>query len=254
MVRDDTTYLFLDDPNPPSGSGMTLPSGGSGGESSADPKSNGTIRPAPERQMSLDGFEIIEAPSASSEPVQPAPLPANGDHKGKQKERYKILAVRPSASPLSLLQSLNSPFVMGFTKSAKSAASTTAQTSGLTQTQLPGQNQLLTTFTFPPLAAPAPALVLNIHNLPSPTASTIFLEVEYAGEPGRSMTDEVLKEFVEGCLPGNIPGTVKYHRWRAERDGQSVDSKEEKKGWEGLERTRRATYLLARALREGGMI
>ncbi|ORX41249.1 hypothetical protein BD324DRAFT_648129 [Kockovaella imperatae] len=95
------------------------------------------------------------------------------------RDKYKILAVKPSAVPLALLQNLMNPFVMGLSKSAKSAASATATQSSLVPTPLPGQSLLITSFAFPPLSPPGPQMVVTVHSLPAPTASSIFLEIEH---------------------------------------------------------------------------
>lgn len=95
----------------------------------------------------------------------------------------EFINVRPSSAVLPLLTSLLSPFVMGLTKTARAAASTTAEIPR--PTTLPGTPLLLTSITF---SDPS----LTIHTLPSPTAPTIFLEAEE-----RSFLDECLPDFGE---------------------------------------------------------
>jgi hypothetical protein len=119
------------------------------------------------------------------------------------------------------------------------AASTTAETPR--PTPLPGTSSILTSLTFPPLSSPSPPLALTIHNLPNASASTIFLEAEYEGSSDPSFAEPILREFLEGCVPGGI-GEIKF--MSSESGGE----------WTGIERSRRATEMLARTLREGGFI
>lgn len=122
---------------------------------------------------------------------------------------------------------------MGLTKSARAAASTTAEIPR--PTTLPGTPLAITSLTFSPPSAPHPPVTLTIHNLPSQTAASIFLEAECE-------TEEVLRDFLAGCLPEGVGGDVKYMGW----DG-------EESSWEGLERTRKASQMLVRLLRESGL-
>jgi hypothetical protein len=148
---------------------------------------------------------------------------------------------------------------MGLTKSARAvrpskynlairltpkAALTTAEAAR--PNPLPGISLVLASLTFPSLSPPSPPITLTIHNLPNPNASSIFLEAELEGVADVALADAILREFLQGCLPEGIGGESKFvvpgHGSETE-----VDS-----GWSGVERTKRATEMLARTLREGG--
>lgn len=75
------------------------------------------------------------------------------------------------------------------------------------------------------------------------------------------MGNGVLKDFLEGCfVPGVGEGRV--YVWDegddddsgGEGGGGGVDAGGREGGWEGLERSKRATFLLARCLREMSVI
>ncbi|RSH89504.1 hypothetical protein EHS25_002054 [Saitozyma podzolica] len=251
--RDDVTYLFMED------KGRLKRGEGSNGPRSVAatngsvPRANGQNRQngqnghsvpdrAKDQELEDEGFEIVEPPSGSvpnGETESKQSQPTIVETAQKDKKRYQTLAVRPSAAVLPLLQNLLSPFVMGLTKSARAAASTTAETPR--PTPLPGTSSILTSLTFPPLSSPSPPLALTIHNLPNASASTIFLEAEYEGSSDPSFAEPILREFLEGCVPGGI-GEIKF--MSSESGGE----------WTGIERSRRATEMLARTLREGGFI
>jgi hypothetical protein len=111
---------------------------------------------------------------------------------------------------------------MGLTKTARAAASTTAEIPR--PTVLAGTPLILTSITFI-----TPTVTLTIHNLPSPTAPAIFLEADG--------TDEMeVRDFLDGCVPDF--GDRKYHHVEGE----------------GLQKTRNASQLLVVALRQGGFI
>lgn len=211
-----------------------------------------------------DDFEIIDPPppppagSASAPHGTPLPHPPESaatptttrvaavGETTQPGRRYRTLAVRPAASVMPLLTNLLSPFVMGITKSARAAASTTAEVSR--PTALPGTALLLTSFTFAPPATPHPPVLLTVHNLPTATPASIFLEAELESEEEPDLQDEAemqrsLQAFLEGCLPEGVEGIRKYAMW---------DEDAQKTSWQGVERTRKASQMLARLLRDGG--
>lgn len=157
----------------------------------------------------------------------------------REKERYKILALKPATSVIPLLTSLGSPFVLGKSKAAR--GSTNASSAPAQPTALAGVRLALTTLAFPPTSYPHPALSLSVHVLTNNAANSIFLECEWDG--GDSGT-EILKEFLRGCVP-DVAGEVKFFEWDGGDGGEGV-------GWSGVEKTRRTTKLLAQALTEGG--
>lgn len=129
-----------------------------------------------------------------------------------------------------------------------------------------------------------------MHAIPSNTG-TVILEGEWGGanadadavdsDPSKTgkgeteMVEMVLKEFLEGCLPEGVGGERKFVSWwqfqeeedegrrtdGREADGMVVDDDDDHDandkattGWEGIERNRRVTQMLARTLRESGVI
>lgn len=95
-----------------------------------------------------------------------------------------------------------------------------------------------------------------------------------AGGVTRYMNVErILQEFLEDCLPDGVGGVRRWGIWDGKEDGdwigdelgdndKSIEEEEEEMememeneiGWEGLERNRRVSGILARCLREGGYI
>ena len=135
------------------------------------------------------------------------------------------------------------------------AASTTA--SAPVPTVLPGQAFALSTFTYLPTPAPLPPITLSIHNLPSPTAPTVLLEAEL-GETSDSSgnptprDEAMLKELLEGCLPMGLEGSVQY--LPIVDEAEASEGKDNEGVWDGVERTKRVTMALAKALRGMGAI
>jgi hypothetical protein len=58
--------------------------------------------------------------------------------------------------------------------------------------------------------------------------------------------EEILKEFLGGCIPDGAGGEYKWWTWGDDDIG--VD------GWEGTERQRRLTQLLGKCMREGAIL
>ncbi|WVF66635.1 hypothetical protein IAT40_001375 [Kwoniella sp. CBS 6097] len=199
-------------------------------------------------------------------------------------QRFRCIAVRPSSNVGPMLQSLLSPFVMGLTKSARATASTTSSLP--TPTPLPGSTLLLTLLTFTPASPPSPPVILRVYILPNPTAGSIFLEAEYAAAAETSTTtsrtlfhrnvslngdrrnddaggagdagsaaevEEVLRTFLEGCLVDGLVGETKWVNLNSRQNG-SMDSVNQEVGWEGIERSKRSMFALAKTLRESGFI
>ncbi|WWC57686.1 uncharacterized protein I303_100220 [Kwoniella dejecticola CBS 10117] len=252
-----------------------------------------------------DGFEIIDIPASDSTPIpipqtqtNNAPPNASADAAAKtpaeerrtrtrKPTRFKCLIVKPTSNVQPLLQSLLSPFVMGYTKSAKATASTTSS-SLPTPTPLPGSSLLLTVLTFNALPFPVSAfqpnsnpeytLRLKVFILPNPNATSIFLEVEYqpltpspsrdtntgidTSEPEPNVNKnvkpiEICQEFLEGCLISGLNGTLKWIHLDQDQDHdqeQSVRSFKRQSEWEGIERFKKSVFALTRAMRESGFL
>lgn len=116
---------------------------------------------------------------------------------------------------------------------------------------LPGTSYLISSLHFPPLQSPYPSILLTMHNLGTPSPSAIYLEAEWLGDTKGISSDLIvntLKEFLQGCLPEGVGGEKRFHQWESET------LKDVSLGWEGIERTKRSAFLLARSLRQGGMI
>nr|XP_019048283.1 hypothetical protein I302_02052 [Kwoniella bestiolae CBS 10118]OCF27213.1 hypothetical protein I302_02052 [Kwoniella bestiolae CBS 10118] len=178
----------------------------------------------------------------------------------RQPERFKCLAVRPTSNVQPMLQSLLSPFVMGYSKSAKAAASTTSSTLP-TPTPLAGNSLLLTVLSFTPFSPPTStsieaeySLKLKVFILPNPNATSIFLQVEYAStqdpngnsslsEKGQETQDQnqdqICRVFLEGCL---IDGLNDHRKWV-----NVNDSAQSSKGRDNI-------FALTRSMRESGFI
>ncbi|GMK56971.1 hypothetical protein CspeluHIS016_0308110 [Cutaneotrichosporon spelunceum] len=192
-----------------------------------------------------DGFEIIDAPKdthpgPASAPAA-APAPTESAVPPRQKQRFKTLAVKPATSVMPTLHNLLSPFVLGLTKQGRAGASTTGQMAQ--PSRLAGTSLAITTLAFPPPSHPQPQLALSVHVLPN-AASTIFLEAEWEGAIPSDSNRAILEEFLLGCVPDGVAGIGKVLTW----DGSETE------GWTGLEKTRRMTTVLCRALRENNMI
>ncbi|RSH80228.1 uncharacterized protein EHS24_008801 [Apiotrichum porosum] len=270
-ARDDTTYLFLEDRGIPAAAPATsTPAGATPvptptpAAAPADPKANGTGDKdgAIEIKDTLedDGFEIVdvtmtdgEKPAAGDaatattiETALPAvPAAKQAAPPAPRREKYKILAVKPATLVMPTLHNLLSPFVLGLSKSARAAASTTAQAAA--PTPLTGTPLILTTLAFPPTAHPHPSLSLSVHILPNANAQTIFLEGEWDGAVPAEAATSVLKEFLLGCVPEGVAGDARFMSW----EGADECGLE---GWTSVEKTRRMTMLLTRALRESQFI
>ena len=67
--------------------------------------------------------------------------------------------------------------------------------------------------------------------------------------------ETILKEFMLGCLPENVKGTKRFIMWdETKKRSTGPGMPDGAAGWQGIERTRRATFLFARCLREGSLI
>lgn len=282
-ARDDCTYLFLEDrgmpkPNPlgapPAKSASTdKPEEKKGdGEEKKDEKKDDKEEKKEDKSedkkedkeekkddkddaLEEDGFEIIEpkaaepaAAPAAPEPIavdDPAPPPPPAPEAKRQRPRpkFQVLAVKPATLVMPTLHNLLSPFVLGLSKQARAGASTTGQAAA--PTPLSGTSLVITTLAFPPPSHPQPPLTLSVHILPN-AASTIFLEAEWEGAAPGGSSRAVLEEFLRGCVPDGVQGDAKFMAWEGEENGLD--------GWAGVEKTRRITSLLARALRDSNFI
>ncbi|WVW81360.1 hypothetical protein I302_103351 [Kwoniella bestiolae CBS 10118] len=278
--EEDITYLFLDDR-----SALTshLPSSAqtSNGvdqtqQTNGASNSKSTDQPIEIDKDTLDddGFEIIDKPKNTpgvdvdlTQPQTGGPLRDNTGstevtpkQSQRQPERFKCLAVRPTSNVQPMLQSLLSPFVMGYSKSAKAAASTTSSTLP-TPTPLAGNSLLLTVLSFTPFSPPTStsieaeySLKLKVFILPNPNATSIFLQVEYAStqdpngnsslsEKGQETQDQnqdqICRVFLEGCL---IDGLNDHRKWV-----NVNDSAQSSKGRDNI-------FALTRSMRESGFI
>ncbi|WWC85408.1 uncharacterized protein L201_000271 [Kwoniella dendrophila CBS 6074] len=223
-----------------------------------------------------DGFEIIDIPKVSeistenvhvnatdnkaveakSEAVDDQPRQTQ---KAKKQNRFKCLVIKPTSNVQPMLQSLLSPFVMGYTKSAKAAASNTSSVP--TPTPLPGSSLLLTVLTFNPFIPPSSksnknSLILRVFILPNPNANSIFLEAEYDNvdakreipDSGSEDRNRICKDFLEGCLIDGLNGTKKWI------DLTEPNAEPNDEGWEGIERNKKSIFALTKTLRESGFI
>ncbi|WOO84508.1 uncharacterized protein LOC62_06G008027 [Vanrija pseudolonga] len=256
-ARDDVTYLFLED--------RDAASAANGAKAPEAKKDDTKDEAKKDSGLNDDGFEILEPKAldgvgSESTPMDVDAAPATVPEPPKEEpkpprpvSKYKILAVRPATLVMPTLHNLLSPFVLGLSKSARAAASTTAQAA--TPTPLTGTPLVLTTLAFPPTAHPQPALSLSVHILPNASAQTILLEGEWEGaraEEGGG-AEAVLREFLLGCVPEGVVGETKFFTWA--KDGGSEDpTAGGAEGWVGVEKSRRMTMLLARALRESSFI
>lgn len=124
------------------------------------------------------------------------------------------------------------------------AASTTAQQA--TPTALSGTLASVQSYLFPPLPSPHPPISLIVHSIPTNHTSIIVLEAEYSDDTGMEaeVVETILKEFLEGCIPDHAGGERKWYIWDEGEDSE----------WEGTEKSRKATQLLARCLRDSAVI
>jgi hypothetical protein len=73
-----------------------------------------------------------------------------------------------------------------------------------------------------------------------------ILEAEYTGHLSHiKVVEEILKEFLNGCIPDGGGGEYKWILWDDE------DSSEE---WDGTERVRKVTQMLGRCMRESSAL
>lgn len=261
-AKDNTTYLFLEDRGVPLKEGKDVK-----GETSMDVDAKdkpeekvnvdgeAKVEDKKDEKMDEDGFEIVDMPKDAPNGV----AEASTDKDKAIAEvvdvptRYKILALKPATSVMPTLHQLLSPFVLGLNKSARAAASTTAQTAA--PTPLAGSPLMLTTLTFPPMPHPQPAIILSVHILPNASAQTIFLEAEWDGATSFSTSQAILREFLLGCVPIDVPGEPKFVSWDEKRgSGKEENEAEDLSGWVGVEKTKRITFLLAQAMRESQFI
>ncbi|TXT08122.1 uncharacterized protein COLE_05046 [Cutaneotrichosporon oleaginosum] len=270
-ARDDCTYLFLEDrgvkTESKGGAGATTGSSAKAEEKETkdgdvemkdeefEVKKEDKKEPEPieiKDVLEEDGFEIIDAPkngapappdpTPSAPPVSaPAPSAPRLPSPPRERKRFKTLAVKPATSVMPTLHNLLSPFVLGLTKQGRAGASTTGQAAG--PSPLQGSSLVISTLAFPPPSHPQPPLTLSVHILPN-AAPSIFLEAEWEGVAPSAANRAVLEEFLRGCIPDNVEGVEKVLVW----DGEAVE------GWTGIERTRRMTTVLCRALRESNII
>lgn len=212
IIKDDTAYLFLDDRS----------STATGGESE----------------------HVNRATETSTAAHSSDPIPLQMDEEGK---RFRCVAVRPSTAVIPMLQSLLSPFVMGLTKAARTTASQTSSTP--VPTSLPGSTLLMTVLTFNALLSPQPPVILRLYILPNQSASSIFLEGEYAGSVDGKSEEEIegeVKKYLESCLITDLLGE---RRWIDCSRGQ-----ENWRAWDDAERNKCAMLTLAKTLRQGNFI
>ena len=101
-IKDDTTYLFLEDRSP---------------------------APIPKSEpIEIDGFELMEIPPDTPLPSSQGNTSFNLPDSVKtemakgSKGLYRMIAVKPSSNVLGLFQNLLSPFVMGSVKSARAVS------------------------------------------------------------------------------------------------------------------------------------
>ena len=188
-ARDDTTYLVIED----------RPVGQDGAGTSSMELAKSVVKvdgAATSTRIEDDGYELIDLPHASKTADLSLAQPNNPP--SLRQRRFQTLAVRPASSAQTLLTNLLSPFVLGYTKAARAAASTTAEIAR--PTILPGSTMILTSTSFPIPLSPHPPVSLTIHNLPTATAASIFLEVDIDCQDAETR-EEKLRNFLSGCLP-----------------------------------------------------
>ncbi|WWC97481.1 hypothetical protein V866_004361 [Kwoniella sp. B9012] len=284
--EEDITYLFLDDRSvvvpPPQPQIQTSVNGTDQNTNQANGSTTTpqqTLQSQSQSQrididkdtLDEDGFEIIDmpkdksstsntngdahttvAPGGNDAPQMQSLLNRESQQKHKQPSRFKCLIVKPTSNVQPMLQSLLSPFVLGYTKSAKAAASTTSSTLP-TPTPLPGTSLLLTVLTFNPYSDDGSSgytLRLKVFILPNPNATSIFLQVEYndtsdltSNEIENQNREQICKTFLAGCL---IDGLNDHRKWVS--IDRSIDEPDE------LQRNKQSIFTLTRSLRESGFI
>jgi hypothetical protein len=80
---------------------------------------------------------------------------------------------------------------------------------------------------------------------------TIFLDAEWESALDMETARAVLREFLLGCLPVDVQGDVRFSYWEDSGAPGATADVGDPAGWMGVERMRRITFLLAKALREG---
>lgn len=120
MPRDDTAYLFIEDGKKRDDTAASEQAEGSG--SAQQPPQI----PVEESKLEAEGFEIVDAEKAEERSGEQGSgeerrgMDVDGETAGAPPpRRHQIIALRPAASVLPLLQNLLSPFVMGLTKAAR---------------------------------------------------------------------------------------------------------------------------------------
>ncbi|WVQ64392.1 uncharacterized protein L199_002558 [Kwoniella botswanensis] len=284
--EEDITYLFLDDRSvvvpPPQPQIQTSVNGTDQNTNQANGSTTTPHQTSQSQSQSQqididkdtldeDGFEIIDMPKdkpsnsntngntnipippGSNDAPQMQSVPEKESQQGhKESSRFKCLIVRPTSNVQPMLQSLLSPFVLGYTKSAKAAASTTSSPLP-TPTPLPGTSLLLTVLTFNPYSDDGSSgytLRLKVFILPNPNATSIFLQVEYndtsdldSNEIENQNREQICKTFLAGCL---IDGLNDHRKWVSIY--KSIDAPDE------LQRNKQSIFTLTRSLRESGFI
>ncbi|WVQ72313.1 hypothetical protein IAR50_001863 [Cryptococcus sp. DSM 104548] len=190
-------------------------------------------------------FLFLDDKTAGGATVLDAPDAITVEENSKPKQRFQCISVRPVSHVPPMLQSLLSPFVMGLTKAARTAASQTASIP--VPTPLPGSTFLLTTYTFQPLPNSSPSVILRLHVLPQSNAGSVFLEGEHVG-PSEGKTAEEIREEVREFLDQCVLEETGEKRWKDCHEGTEL------RGLEGVERSKRAISSLAQMLRQGGFI
>ncbi|WWD06251.1 hypothetical protein V865_004337 [Kwoniella europaea PYCC6329] len=289
--EEDITYLFLDDrsvivPQQPQTQVQAIVNGtdqntNQTNGSTTTPQQTSQSQSQTQSQrididkdtLDEDGFEIIDmpkdkpsnsnsngdthttvAPGANDEPQIHSVPQRESQQKHKEPSRFRCLIVRPTSNVQPMLQSLLSPFVLGYTKSAKAAASTTSSTLP-TPTPLPGTSLLLTVLTFNPYSDDGSSgfsLRLKVFILPNPNATSIFLQVEHTHtsdsesneiEIENQNPEQICKTFLAGCL---IDGLNDHRKWV--NIVTNIDQQDE------LLRNKQSIFTLTRSLRESGFI
>jgi hypothetical protein len=114
-VRDDTSYVFIEDRGGPSRTDVAGASSGPGvgsGVSKTQGKSSTGVD---------EDFEIVD-PSAAGTNAQEGDAGAGTDQMGKAQVSFQTIALRPAAAVVPLLHQIASPFVLGATKSARAVS------------------------------------------------------------------------------------------------------------------------------------
>ncbi|WVO16045.1 hypothetical protein L204_103710 [Cryptococcus depauperatus] len=193
----------------------------------------------------LDNRSATQDELGSVEPNGANDVPSDGAETAPREDpRYQCLAVRPSSAVGPMLQSLLSPFVLGLTKAARTAASQTSSTP--VPTTLPGTTLMMTCYVFSLPRLPTPPVILRMYVLPSTTAGSIILQGEYNESVEGRDQEEIKKEvrtFLEGCLYDELRGDIKW-----------IMVSDDEKDWEEPKRSKKAMLSLAKALRQSNFI